>query len=347
MATHNLPAGIFAAMAVGSQLTQTTLNTFHLGNDADLVTNGVPRITEILNNSTSSHNCVYQLGPNESRILIDRFGSACGAQETLLDHVCGRLVNCNRPYWLDAWEIRFGPIPKKQIYSIEIDLVVAINFNVSIQQIIAAMMSSTGLVFVACSPFQKNSCVLTALFCSNDEIRAANRILSCGISEYQAEEYHVHRVFAYELLAIAVKGMAGIVRCIQLRNGNLNVVTNLEPHVLILQLGTIIPELICSKAESMKNCFGIEVAAKCIFLELQQIMPHLLPCHVQVIVHVMTCTGKIRPVNRYTVRDFGNPLQRISFEEAVKNLVVACADDEVDWLNSVSSSVCASKTLKK
>ncbi len=352
----NFPAGIFGAMALGSQLTQSTLNTFHIGGDDKLVSKGVPRIQEILNNSSSVSRNVYHLGSEESQLLLDRFGSPEMIEETLLEQVCsGRLeTTLQIPDWVEQWQQRFGLIAEsgsKTFYLQRFCLRKMIQHGVTFRQVLLALelfgSQKDSLLLAACSPLQDDD-VIEVLFQPTNSLPWA-KPLSREISPAAAEEYFVHRVVLPRLHQIRVKGLEGVLRCSEEPGGKIGMITaaqvDLEDLSRVLEGAR--PALICDRAETMLAKFGIEVAARCLRRELQQMMPDILPCHIELIVAAMTCTGQIRPINRYTVREFANPLQRISFEESTRNLVDACIRHETDWLQSVSSSVTASKTVKK
>lgn len=343
-----IPVGTFSAMAIGSQLTQTALDAFHVDKGSgELVTQGVPRIQEILNNSSSSHHVVYQLGPNESSVLLQQCGSANAIQETLLVHIfSNRLTNVEtRPEWLDDFEAKFGPVDCHDLYQINCCIKLAIERGCTLAQILNTVTKCQGLVLVAASRLRGTEITLLLRPNCSERAQAECKMLSACASSEERQDYFVHRVVAHELTLLSVKGIAGILHCSEQR-GQISIVTLLEPWQIVPYLVPDAPELCCSKAEQMRICFGLEVAICSMRNELMRIMPEILPCHISLIVAVMTCTGVIRPVNRYTMREYSNALQRISFEESTKNLVDACVRGEIDWLNSVSSCVAVSKTIR-
>ena len=58
----NLAIGVLASSAFGAVLTQTTLDTFHnAGCDNDLVSKGIVRIEELLNNSSTLNKITFSI----------------------------------------------------------------------------------------------------------------------------------------------------------------------------------------------------------------------------------------------------------------------------------------------
>ncbi len=352
-----IPAGILAAMAVGSQLTQSTLNTFHVGNDGDLVSKGVPRIQEIFNNSCSVSRLVYTLDARISALLLAQFDNCAHRLEAImLKNIVedDQLVNEEQsvPSWTEEWQKQFGQIEIKDecvFISVPVSCRLMVENNVLPIDLFGQWnCESCQIEFVACSRVENN--IVYLLFRGNLETEKILG-LSENISEKDKREYFVEKITKFYLLNQKVKGLDAVAKCWLGPGSKLNLVTSLDlmPDKFtryLEQISDTITGLVCSRLDEMYRVFGIEVACKCLIYELCSIMPDILKCHIELIAKYMTLTGKILPISRYTIRTLiGNSLQKISFEEATKNLVDSCQNGEVDYLTSVSSRVAASKVI--
>jgi DNA-directed RNA polymerase II subunit RPB1 len=96
------------------------------------------------------------------------------------------------------------------------------------------------------------------------------------------------------------------------------------------------------------NCFGIEAARQFLFEELWNLVTsdgsYINPCHVMLLVDIMTHHGSIVSISRYGMKkENASVLIKSSFEESVDNFLNAAFFSETDHVNGVSASIICGK----
>jgi DNA-directed RNA polymerase beta' subunit len=104
--------------------------------------------------------------------------------------------------------------------------------------------------------------------------------------------------------------------------------------------------VICNSAFEVWRTFGLHAAAKMLFYEIKRVLSFdttvLHDRHIMMIVHSMTRTGELQPMNRHGInkRKTG-PLIRSSFEQTLDVFTDAAAFGEVDDMAGVSENIMA------
>ena len=102
--------------------------------------------------------------------------------------------------------------------------------------------------------------------------------------------------------------------------------------------------VICNDMWKIYECFGIEATRQFLIEEFTNIISSdgtfINECNVKTLVDMMTHTGTITSISRYSVKksDTG-VLGKASFEESFSNMIEGAQQGAVDTINSVSSAV--------
>jgi hypothetical protein len=335
--------GVLAASAMGSILTQTMLDTFHhAGIGDELISNGMARIEEIFNNSSTLNKIIFTVDRPINQLINLPF--------TTIKQICigsPFLIQFKQCEWIESWEKEFGKLstPNENclIYCVNIDATKMIEFNVEIE--IFKKMETLKPIAISPLMIEKDNFIYQLLFqidfLPQHVIEVSTHVLPLDTQFDKMILYLSNKYWEPMIQNLYLYGIKKIEKVIEFNNTSLIIG---KPSASLYDVVFIDPiNIICNKTTEMYQIFGIEVAKRCIIEELKKIMPQILPCHIQVVVDKMTWSGLITSVTRYTARSDPDPLKRISFEEASRNINTACVDGEIDNLSSISSKLVASK----
>jgi hypothetical protein len=337
--------GILAASAIGSELTQSTLDSFHMaGIGDDLVIRGVPRIQELLHNSSSLNKIIFTIKHemDEESIVYTNLA------KILFDDIL-QIKQIEEVEWLNIWEMYYGPVqvPEESHILLKIRLCVKqqLKYKYDISKLKTFQWPNL-ITPIALSPIiQQNESFFNELIiaCIYNEV-ALNELLNNYLAQETPFEHKLlymrEKVWIPRIKNLHLSGIPNVERLLKINNESLIVCNS------FIELSDIIHidpnNIISNKVSEMYNIFGIEVARRCLIEELCKIMNKILPCHVVTLVDKLTWSGVITAISRYTARK-DDALKRISFEEAIRNIKVACEEGEIDKLCSISSCIVVSK----
>ena len=355
--------GILGATAIGSELTQKTLDTFHAAGTADVVIEGVERIQQCLNNSSTINRVFFkvQVAKKDLRHTV---------YTTLGDVVVQRPkeTSIETIEWLSIWESNYGsakdalPIIPHVLLSVIIPLEKQFEFDVDISTLKHCnfvneqepWQTTYSPIPIACSPLLSNDSntdfyneLIIAFVYEFENIDEISRgILSPDVDICSKLLYFVERVWIPKIFNIRLFGIKNVLQIISDDRCESKSIILCNSFASLFDVIHIDPiGIVCNKTLEMYNIYGIEVARKCLLVELTEIMTKILPCHVQVIIDIMTWTGRITSITRYSARKT-DVLKRMTFEESVRNVVAACIEGEIDKLSSFSSKIVTSKRFR-
>lgn len=340
MDLENCRVGILAAAAIGAELTQTTLDSFHTAG-IELNTRGIGRIQELINNSTTLPKILFTFsGERDFSKLV------CTTLQKIL--VEEPIVVKEDLWWFLNWTSHFGPIEIPDsciLMKLKFGIEEMIRANFSIQEL--KSLDFKTFKPLAMSPiFLKNGKLYCEMFvaCEFNEacvVKLLDLVISPRNSLKEKLDFMVERVWIPMITNLKLFGIENVEKIVHSEGKTLVVCNSMA---VLNQVIHIDPnDVICNKTIDMMNVYGIEVARKCLIEEFAAIMPKILQCHQILLVERMTWTGKITSVSRYTMRTDPDTLKRFAFEEPIRNIKVAAFGAEVDKLKSISSCIVASK----
>jgi len=315
------PVGLYAAMAIGSELTQTTLNTFHTpGVLNELVSEGGKRLHELLNNTTGQ-NTVWL-----------SFPTALRPPGHMVSMVIGDLLSNPSPAQGESF-VCWAPLALQVRWKLEAMELEAKGFG--------------NFVVVSVGPFERRQGEVgqpvrvqykLADYTKELEAIAPGRDWSEMWNKRWLVESHLWNKFCLQL----VRGWPEVQ----------SEVTDGETTRIVLRAGAMpgrwlqeLPHTVLESnhASFIVSKYGIEVGRQIILKTLGHILPNVGHCHLKLVADVMCWGGNISSISRYSSRKDPDVLKRISFEEARRNLIHACTNGERDMLRSYSSRIVASK----
>lgn len=311
--------GLNAACAVGVLLTQGALDSFHYSGMN--VSTGSTRILEILNNSAT---------PRTSSFTVAKSFEECkrlkifSLSQVYLDY---QIVE-SQPEWIDTWESLYGIVPNKQDYQ---NLSILLRTNPFDVQLLS---DCTRLKTLACD-IEKWEFWMTW---DMDQIMLWQSEAPTGVDSKRWTT--IQRILpAIKNLQLCgqVEGITEVVEygpnsCILFGDINLASIVHIDPE-----------NIVTNKINQVLDIFGIEVAKRMIFEELSHLMPTIDPEHLELVSAIMTFDGKISSVTRYSIRLCSDVFKRVTFEESLRNIVVACKNGEVDTIKTVASQIMTSQ----
>lgn len=347
------------------------MDTFHASGMQHGVSQGVPRLTELLN---------LNKAPRTPSVTLPLLPPYCDSEEfatmvarnlpfTVLHHlVTSSIVRVRAPVDdLDRRYARVDPYFGKAVaadklcrHSMEFRLnmegmlgrnmtpqIVAARLRGGLKKYLTAKDKAPVPVFMVSSLYSDAAWVLRVYF---------------GAARGFKDDLFVMQEHLRRVLEFHVCGMAGITAAtavqapctvpggaegeyVQVRRWQV-VTAGSNLMALLLMDAVDARAVICNAVFDVWRTFGLHAAAKMLFYEIKRVLSFdstvLHDRHIMLIVHTMTRTGELMPMNRHGInkRKTG-PLIRSSFEQTVDVFTDAAAFGEVDDMAGVSENIMA------
>jgi DNA-directed RNA polymerase II subunit RPB1 len=325
------PVGILSAQCIGEKQTQLTLNTFHsAGRDISAVSVGVPRFGELLNASKNPKKTITKLYFKKKYKSIDSIRQA----------VAGQFININLKSLIKTMDINPEKIP--------------LWFKLRHPHFKYSDQSKYILLTLRSSVIYRERIILDSL---KSKVFPEGCIIypspqSVGqvlIQIDDVSEWDLYHSWIGAIKNIHVVGISGITNIWYNQKTDYIEVfgTSLKSclgHPLVDSVKTFSNDM-----WDILNIFGIEAVREFLINEFLSVVSsdsYMNPCHVELLVDVMTWSGSISSVNRYGVKRTAGPMTRASFEESLDNFLKAAAHGEVEEVNGVSAAIICGKTSR-
>lgn len=340
------PLGVMAALACGSIITQETLDTFHsAGEEHDLTTRGIARIEECLNNSSSLNKLIYHVKKCEMHNLVYKNIS----HYLLKMDVNFSISECE---WYKIFCTFFG---NENINEQDEFISCIISCDQMIQDgydIHNTKFTKTDYINIfAISPllytdefkYHYEIVFKISIDYESDEILSMNeKINGYTLCKDILKKYILYSIIIPFIKNYKLFGLDNVERIIKKPDEIMIICNSFVKLKDVIHLDPV--NIISNKTSEMAEIYGIEVARMCLIQELTRIIPNILKCHIVLIIDVMTFSGKINSISRYTART-NDALNKISFEEAIRNITTACFRCEQDKLKTCSSCIFVAKKI--
>ena len=366
--------GIIASQTLGESSTQLTLNTFHLagvGAGSKVITQGVPRLREIISLSKNMKisGCTVYIKEEyrndeeavrnlKTKLVYKKMEDIVQKTEIIYESNDDKLANESLEFikvyneFSDLFDMNNSDnINSKWVLRITFDKESLINSNLTvynIQQIIKQKSSEK----------EKISYVF-----SDDN--SSEVLLQISIDTAMDESgLEIMKDLEKSLMGLTLNGIPGIDKC---DVGSVCVVKYMEDgssknekETVIDVVGTNLRQLLKNKKvdstrtisndiNEVYSIFGIEAARNHIIQELTDVYsgkPN--PKHIQLITDLMTYKGKLMQIDRHGInrREDAGPIAKASFEEIMNIFVKAAVFSEEDNMKGVSANVFAGQFCK-
>lgn len=354
--------GVICAQSIGERQTQLTLNSFHQsGMTVATVTTGVPRFLEVLNATKEPKtmmNSFFLRGEtgnlNVGRKTIGNHLKYCCLKD-LVERESIFLEKEDEP-WYDSFEMFYSNEFRAYQSCISFKLKAETLFHYQIYplQIKERLEEEFDDIFVVFSPLH---------YLQLDVFIDLSSIIEDMQEEYaiaheagQDLKEHVHvSIFIQEVLRPKLKNtfICGIDH---IQNFYLTIVEN---RIKVDTEGCNMYDILClpfvEQATVKTNhmwevleVVGIEGVRKFLLDELFQIVSsdgtYINPCHLLLLVDIMTFHGYIQSISRYGMKkDMNSILTKSSFEESLDHFSKASFFGEKEDIHSVSASIMCGK----
>jgi DNA-directed RNA polymerase beta' subunit len=331
--------GVITSQSIGEKTTQITLNTFHFSGMAiDIVVNGVPRLTDILNASKCRKNTLITIIPAKDLFskteIIGYYG--CSLKELSLSNVVNK-IKFKQP--IRVW----STTATKSDITLKFNLNMLYKYRLTLSHISKKINQIFGHMFAtSCSPLVYG---FIDLF--------IKREYTADVEEIK-DSYFLENMVS-SLMQLKVCGLSGISEVSYASNNDdgkwyckvigCNIVS-------VWNLQTV--DKYKTWSDDLWSTFyllGIEATRELIFQEIKKIMCAESPindCHINLLADFMTYSGTIISFNRYgLLKNNSNPLTRASFEENVENLLSSGFWGEIDHVEkNVAASIIVGNPIR-
>jgi DNA-directed RNA polymerase beta' subunit len=145
------------------------------------------------------------------------------------------------------------------------------------------------------------------------------------------------------LLKLKIRGIDGITNCFHFKGEDDNWYIETKgsnfPEVLALSYVDT-SRTMTNNIWEIYNTLGVEAVRQYLVKEFTNVVSDVNLCHLKLLSDKMTFNGKIDPISRYSIRsENSGALSKSSFEEPLDNIIKSCINSEVEYTNSVSTSI--------
>ncbi|KAF2020283.1 beta and beta-prime subunits of DNA dependent RNA-polymerase [Aaosphaeria arxii CBS 175.79] len=337
--------GAIGAQSIGEPGTQMTLKTFHFAGVAGMsITQGVPRIKEIINASSNISTPV--IACELSNKIDDKAARVVKArvEKTFLRDIV--------KYVEDVWH----PSGAYVALQVDWDVVNSLFVEVSMQEIANAIQTYKPL------KWGKGG---TGIRFSNSILRvevadpsASTKRSTAKTTRNQKEYFERVQQVKNLILEVVIKGYADCQRAIIKKNTTPNDQGHYECQLLVEGYGLkdclTTPGIEPYKTRSnhvmeVKKVLGIEAARSTIIAEIGSVMGSMDidPRHMQLLADVMTFKGEVFGITRFGLQKTRDSvLQLASFEKTPDHLFEAASKGKVDHIDGVSECIIMGQSVK-
>lgn len=349
--------GVLCAQSIGEKQTQSTLNSFHAAGIAvQMVLTGVPRFLEILNATKDPKVTTSRL------YLCDK---TLASPSKIRDFIGNSLVNVRmsdlvssvnifhenkqEEIWYHPHSLLFGTEFRDHEHGITLILNKKLLFQrrLSVFSIRQKIMSAFHDLHVVVSPLHIGQ---VDIFVDVSEIDPPIENTPF-LNDTNYLDVYLKEVVLEKVKEVHLAGVSGVRDYYVQKNVDGNWCIDTIGNNYIELLGNPCFEFETTMSNNMwdiYNCLGIEAARQYLYEELWNLVTSdgafINPCHVLLLVDIMTHHGNIVSISRYGMKkEQRGFLARSSFEESVEHFLNAAFFSEKDKLQCVSSSIICGK----
>jgi DNA-directed RNA polymerase beta' subunit len=349
--------GVLCAQSIGEKQTQSTLNSFHAAGIAvQMVLTGVPRFMEILNATKDpkvSTSRLYMPVNDElkcAKAIRNYVGSSL-VRVTLQNIMVSTTIfqqQKTEELWYHPFSLLYGSDFREYDHglSIQLDKKMMYTHSISMTMIRERLESAFDDIRVVFSPLHIGQ---LDVFVDITDVEMPTEP-SLYVNENNYIEIYLRDVVIEKLKDVVIAGIAGIRDYfIQKDNGRWYVETVGNNYICLLGNRRFdFSTMISNNMWDIYNCLGIEAARQFLFEELWNLVTSdgsfINPCHVMLLVDIMTHHGSIVSISRYGMKkEQTGVLSRASFEESTDHFLNAAFFSEKEPIRGVSASIICGK----
>jgi len=349
--------GVLCAQSIGEKQTQSTLNSFHAAGIAvQMVLTGVPRFMEILNATKDP-----KVSTSRFHLVEKNLNSIRAVREHLRHQIVhltfGQLITSYTLFHHkqeEIWYQTFMMMYDQDFRDLEYGFSFQLNKKIMYQYFVPVTLLKKRLeslfqdIRIVFSPFHIGQ--LDVFVDVSDVDPPEDNTLFVNENNYR--EIFLKDVVLEKLRETPITGITGIQnifiqRDLKTREWYVETVGNNFMELLghpLLETSTVIS----NNMWDIYHCLGIEAARQFLFEELWNLVTSdgsfINPCHVMLLVDIMTHHGSIISISRYGMKkEQTGVLCRASFEESTDHFLNAAFFSEKEVIRGVSASIICGK----
>jgi len=349
--------GVLCAQSIGEKQTQSTLNSFHAAGIAvQMVLTGVPRFMEILNATkdpkvSTSRMYLVDQSLDSARKIRQHIGPS-------LVHVkFGDLVTSHHLFqnqkldeiWYHPFSILYGNDFREYDHGIsfQVNRKMMYQYGIGMQLLREKLEGAYKDIHVLFSPLHIGQ---VDIFVDISDVEAP-RETTLFLNEQNYIDVYLREIVIERLGDVMITGIPGI--------REYYIQKDVEKKWYIETVGNNFIELLGNDRFEMAtvisnnmwdiyHCLGIEAARQFLLEELWNLTTSdgsfINPCHVMLLVDIMTHHGSIVSISRYGMKkEQTGVLGRASFEESTDHFLNAAFYSEKEPIRGVSASIICGK----
>lgn len=351
--------GVLCAQSIGEKQTQSTLNSFHAAGIAvQMVLTGVPRFMEILNATKE---------PKVSTSRLYLKDKTLSSSKEIRATIGSSIVFIDLKHLITSWTIFSSSKKQDEIWyfpytllfdsdfrdyeyglTIMLDKKQIFQYRVSLFCIKQKLESLYNDIRVIPSP---NHLGQLDIFVDTSDIEPPEEN-SLFVNQDNYIQVYLQEVVLEKLKEVHLLGIQGISdyfiqKDVTKKTWYIETVGNNFKELLGNPLFEY-SETISNNMWDIYQCLGIEAARQFLFEELWNLVTSdgsfINPCHVLLLVDIMTHHGSIISVSRYGIKkEQTGVLSRASFEESTDHFLNAAFFSELEPIRGVSASIICGK----
>ena len=351
--------GVLCAQSIGEKQTQSTLNSFHAAGIAvQMVLTGVPRFMEILNATKDpkvSTSRLY-LSCKEEKLncakAIRKYIGPSLVRVTLQDITTSSTIfqqQKSEEIWYHPFSLLYGNEFREYDHgiTIQLDKKVIYKHSISMTRIKKSLESAFQDIRVVFSPLHIGQ---IDIFVDVADVEMPAEP-SLYVNENNYIEIYLREIVQEKLKDVVISGVIGVREYFIQKDNDKRWYVETVGNNFISLLGNRLFEfgtLVSNNMWDIFNCLGIEAARQFLFEELWNLVTSdgsfINPCHVMLLVDIMTHHGSIVSISRYGMKkEQTGVLSRASFEESTDHFLNAAFFSEKEPIRGVSASIICGK----
>jgi DNA-directed RNA polymerase II subunit RPB1 len=353
--------GVLCAQSIGEKQTQSTLNSFHAAGIAvQMVLTGVPRFMDILNATKDPKVSTSRLylknknlsSPKEIRNAIASSIVFMDIKTLMTSFTFFTTSKKQDEVWYYPYSLLFGNDFRELEFglSIYLDKKLLYQYKLSMFWIKEKLERMFNDIRVVVSPVHLGQ---IDIFVDVSEIDPPEEN-TLFLNQDNYIQVYIEEVVLEKLKEVQLSGISGIseyyIQKDTQKDWYIETVGNNFKELLGHTLFEV-ERTISNNMWDIYECLGIEAARQFLFEELWNLVTSdgsfINPCHVLLLVDIMTHHGNIISVSRYGIKkEQTGVLSRASFEESTDHFLNAAFFSELEPIKGVSASIICGKRSK-
>jgi DNA-directed RNA polymerase II subunit RPB1 len=366
--------GIIVEQSYYEELQQATLNTFHTAGTGSAVSQGVERMSEIINvskNLKTPEMFIYLKDEYNNSLEIAEFARSQIEYTKMKDIVIKSTISYNsnnlnfvqdEKYEYIKVFHEFNNIIKTDICDEEDLSKWMLNFEFDKDKLISKNLTLIDVNNIIINSFHSRSQISCII--NDDNSSTLNMVIRIRDNMDNTDYIHFLKELEDKLLSITLHGVSGIeystIQPVKVINYNLDGTYFIKEEYMLKCIGSNLKNIlnhpmvdkyrtITNEIYEILQLLGIEAAREYLVREFNRILEEkIVYRHHALLADMMTYSGALMQIARYGINKSSeySPFAKASFEEVVDVLIKSSTFGEADDMNGVSSNIMVGQHCK-